>query len=250
MLPGFPTSMAGPPNVQSGTRTVRVGKLIWDSVMLAAAFAQAGASLGQLAAGGNPPVPPFAALAGGGMGAGGVANAQLVEALRKLIASGAIDAAVVAGISRTVEYRPKPDAVPAPGLPTSLEMASGPKLPTVEKVNGRYPINSQYAGGVYPVDKLPPPLRLKYPRSVRFDAKGFPDFKPYAIREVKVNNLTGHAKSDYVKANRAAGIDSVPYGYVWHHHQDCQTMQLVPRDLHETVLHTGGSAILAGRAQP
>ncbi len=33
-------------------------------------------------------------------------------------------------------------------------------------------------------------------------------------------------------ANEAAGFDETPEGYTWHCHQDGETMQLVPRDIH------------------
>jgi hypothetical protein len=236
--------------VQSGASQVRTAKMIWDSVMLAVAFAQAGNALGRAAGAASPPAPPLAAIAGGRAGtalmASSAAHAQLVEALRKLIASGAIDAAVVAGISRTLDRPANPDALPAPGLPTSLEMAGGPRPPTVEKVNGRYPINSQFAGKVYPAGKLSPNLQQKYPSGVRFDDRGFPDFRPYAIKEVKLDGLKGNQTSDFVRADKAAGFAKRPPGYTWHHHQDCRTMQLVPEDLHFEVRHTGGTAILTG----
>ena len=35
--------------------------------------------------------------------------------------------------------------------------------------------------------------------------------------------------------------------YTWHHVEDTETMLLVPRDLHETVRHTGGAAIVRER---
>jgi hypothetical protein len=50
-------------------------------------------------------------------------------------------------------------------------------------------------------------------------------------------------------ANRAAGLTATPEGMVWHHHQDGNTMQLVPRDVHERTGHTGSRGIgnLPGR---
>lgn len=33
-------------------------------------------------------------------------------------------------------------------------------------------------------------------------------------------------------------------GYTWHHVEDGRTMQLVPRDLHTAVKHTGGVAVI------
>jgi filamentous hemagglutinin len=93
---------------------------------------------------------------------------------------------------------------------------------------------------------LPPALRTKYPDSVRFTKEGFPDFKPYTIKEVRVQGLTGNRRADTILANRAAGLKERPAGYTWHHCEDAETMQLVPSDLHAAVNHTGGAAILKG----
>ena len=115
---------------------------------------------------------------------------------------------------------------------------------TVDKVGGRYPSNGEYAGKKYPVEKLPEDLQNKYPNSVEFDEKGFPDFKPYTKKEVKVEGLIGDHNYDYDKANKIAGFKKIPEDYTWHHHQDGKTMQLVPRDLHRKVGHTGGASTI------
>ncbi len=39
---------------------------------------------------------------------------------------------------------------------------------------------------------------------------------------------TGNRAADFAAANGAAGLQSTPRGYTWHHHQDGRTMQLVP----------------------
>lgn len=91
------------------------------------------------------------------------------------------------------------------------------------------------------MEKLSPELREKYPESVRFNEKGFPDFSPYAIAEVKIQ-YSGDRATDYKLANEAAGFAVKPKDYTWHHHEDAKTMQLVPRDLHREVGHTGGCA--------
>jgi hypothetical protein len=52
--------------------------------------------------------------------------------------------------------------------------------------------------------------------------------------------MTGDYPKDFAAANQAAGYVSTPDGYTWHHHQDRITMQLVPRDLHGDIRHTGG----------
>jgi A nuclease of the HNH/ENDO VII superfamily with conserved WHH len=33
-------------------------------------------------------------------------------------------------------------------------------------------------------------------------------------------------------------------GYVWHHVEDGETLMLIPKDLHNAVRHTGGSAVI------
>jgi hypothetical protein len=119
----------------------------------------------------------------------------------------------------------------------------------VKKINGRYPINAEYAGRTYPAEKLPDNLRAKYPNGVRFTEDGHPDFRPYAVKEVQVKGLEGNTKSDFTRADQAAGIPQeyrVTNRLVWHHHQNGKTMQLVPGDLHEEVRHTGGQALLRG----
>jgi RHS repeat-associated protein len=111
-------------------------------------------------------------------------------------------------------------------------------------VNGRVPVNSRYAGGSYPVEKLPPELQVKYPNSVRFKSTGFPDFSPYAKAEVEVEGLNGNYGHDAKLANQAAGFAKTPKGFVWHHVEDGVTMQLVPTEIHNAVRHTGGAAII------
>jgi hypothetical protein len=73
--------------------------------------------------------------------------------------------------------------------------------------------------------------------------EGFPDFSQQAVKEVKLNNLSGTDK-DFGLANKAAGYESTPKGYTWHHVQDGTTMQLVPTSIHQQTAHTGGSAWL------
>lgn len=81
-------------------------------------------------------------------------------------------------------------------------------------------------------------------RPVTYNADGYPDFSPYAEAEVQVDNLQGTMPPDDALANQAAGLDSTPDGYTWHHVEDGQTMQLVPSDIHSTFPHTGGASIL------
>ena len=111
---------------------------------------------------------------------------------------------------------------------------------------------------------------------------GFPDFSFAAQRTVKIHGMQGNAE-DYIKANAAAfpvessgsslsdnqkkwihkwalgyspqdaGLTTNDKAYwVWHHHEDGETMQLVPSDLNNPgstkdgnggLPHTGGSAV-------
>jgi hypothetical protein len=114
----------------------------------------------------------------------------------------------------------------------------------IKRIGSRFPINSKYAGKVMPASELPPALRKKYPSGVAFTSEGFPIFKPHAIAEVKVAGLTGNRRVDERKANNLARLKGTPRGYTWHHHEEGVTMQLVARDLHEAVRHTGGSAVI------
>ncbi len=115
------------------------------------------------------------------------------------------------------------------------------EIPTI---NGRKPINSDYAGQTYPLDNLSPELQAKYPNSVEFTSQGFPNFSPYAQAEVQVTGLTGVRRTDEALANEAVGLSDTPEGFTWHHVEDTTTMQLVPSDIHGAVRHTGGSAII------
>lgn len=119
-----------------------------------------------------------------------------------------------------------------------------------QPIGDRMPVNYEKAGTVYHFEdkKLRERRQLskKYPEGVHFDSKGFPDFSPYAKESVKIQHMTGEPK-DFTQANKRAGLAEKPDGFTWHHHQDCETMQLVPADLHRNVRHTGGRAILNAR---
>jgi|GEM_PF-2149063 hypothetical protein len=119
----------------------------------------------------------------------------------------------------------------------------GGELP---KINGRSPINSQYAGGSYPIEKLPPDLQAKYPNSVDFKRNGYANFTPYAKDSVQIDGLTGKRGPDEILANAKAGLNKTPEGFTWHHVEDGKTMELVPSDIHDAVRHTGGAAIIKG----
>jgi len=122
-----------------------------------------------------------------------------------------------------------------------LTKQKGDDSSRIRPVNGRLPRNHQYAGQVYPVEKLPQDLQKKFPHSVPFTGSGFPDFTRYAIKKVKIE-MTGKRGVDERLANQAAGYKEKPEGYTWHHHHDGETMMLVDRDLHRAIDHTGGVA--------
>lgn len=82
----------------------------------------------------------------------------------------------------------------------------------------------------------------KYPKGVRFTRAGYPVFTPYEIDRVTIANLTGDRKVDAKLANLAANRAETPEGYTWHHVEDGWTMELVPKDLHDLVKHTGSAA--------
>jgi hypothetical protein len=90
--------------------------------------------------------------------------------------------------------------------------------------------NSHLAGQKHPVT------------GIYFNKQGFPDFSTVATKTVNVKQA-GNYTSDITAANRAAGLKNTPDGFVWHHHQDGKTMQLVPKPIHESTGHTGGVAI-------
>ncbi len=56
--------------------------------------------------------------------------------------------------------------------------------------------------------------------------------------------FTGDKIIDVREANRKAGYLKTPRGYIWHHKEDLETLQLVPQHIHKSVAHTGGRAIL------
>jgi len=80
----------------------------------------------------------------------------------------------------------------------------------------------------------------EHPESgIPFDSNGYPDFSSVSRKDVKID-FSGSRRTDAKRANEAAGFDETPKGYVWHHHQDGTTMQLIPRDKHVKSGHDGG----------
>lgn len=95
----------------------------------------------------------------------------------------------------------------------------------------------------------------------------FADFTPVAEAEVEIEDMTTDRHKNYAKA--AEGVaekwsaeakdgktDWSPrdvenwrreHNYTWHEHQDCKTVQLVPREVHCNTPHRGGVSILKER---
>jgi A nuclease of the HNH/ENDO VII superfamily with conserved WHH len=136
-------------------------------------------------------------------------------------------------------------AVHFPRITETERKAEIEKLPLV---NGQKIINAHQAGSfVVTVSGF----------RVYIKPNGFPDFTPYSVKNVQIEGMTG-TQADFVKANKIAGFGNThdahqifnngQYAeYTWHHHEDCKTMQLVPKALNNPIddglAHTGGAAI-------
>ncbi len=121
----------------------------------------------------------------------------------------------------------------------------------IYKINGRNPANSGSAGATVNTPSGHP---------VTFDGNGFPDFTPYVLnnnlgaKHAYKIDMQGNTTTDFIEADRLAGFTSAnprPSGYTWHHHQDGQTMMLVPSNINTPnyptaatggINHTGGAA--------
>ena len=118
----------------------------------------------------------------------------------------------------------------------------GAEIPsTVRRIGGRLPINARYAGKPFP---LSPELAARFPKGVTFRETGFPAFTPHRSEHIVASGLTGDIGIDSRIANRAVDLPRTPEGWTWHHVEDGRTMELIPRDLHEYVRHTGGAAAI------
>jgi len=93
--------------------------------------------------------------------------------------------------------------------------------------------NGHLAGDIHPTTGVP------------FDDSGYPDFSNWTHPDVPDVTIepTGTRAGDYAAANQAAGLDSTPEGYTWHHAQEPGVMQLVDRGVHAATGHTGGYSI-------
>lgn len=125
------------------------------------------------------------------------------------------------------------------------------------------PLNSRYAGKRFPLENARPDLAVKYPQSVRFTAQGYPDFSPYAVAKVELDELAWSNDSkeyahidrlqDFKAADDKVGIkapERTARRLTWHHVEDGRTLLLVPADLHNAVSHHGGVAYTERVAGP
>ena len=117
--------------------------------------------------------------------------------------------------------------------------------------------NYKYADSKLPLDRI---RRNLTPRSlakcegkdgIHFSKDGYPNFEPFVQINpqnqqkyiVKIENLTGKYDIDNRSADKKAGITKAyrdENGLTWHHHEDGETLLLVPGRLHKKVSHAGG----------
>ncbi|CAM3731433.1 HNH endonuclease [Nocardiopsis gilva] len=175
--------------------------------------------------------------------AGGVAGLMLIPGVGFMAAVGAATTATgVAASGRDIARAIRDKAPGALAAHLAIAVFVGRLRPaTVVKVNGRWPINSQWAGKEYrDFRRYPQELYEKY-GPVRFTDRGYPDFSPNARFTVDVPT-TGKRSTDFRLANQAAGLPATPKGWTWHHVEDGRTMHLIPYELHDAVKHSGGIA--------
>ncbi|AVT13386.1 hypothetical protein C8235_11195 [Paracidovorax avenae] len=129
----------------------------------------------------------------------------------------------------------------------------------VGRVNGNRPRNHCFAGKTMTGKDLPENVRGKYPHGVPFNMRGYPDFSRYAAKKVDVGSFTTDYK-DFSSANQAAFGKGNPFGasskitmngqeYTWHHTEHDGKIQLIPKDIHDAVKHTGGAAVCNTRGK-
>jgi RHS repeat-associated protein len=145
-----------------------------------------------------------------------------------------MDIGRAAGIAGTIL------GITAPRLSSTPSWGTRPLFGRNNRVNpNQYPPPSQLkngrlANGEHPVTRVP------------FDSDGFPDFSRH-LYGGGTNNVTitptGSRGGDFAAANRAAGYQSTPRGYTWHHHQQYGRMQLVDSTIHHQTGHTGGFSL-------
>ncbi len=87
------------------------------------------------------------------------------------------------------------------------------------------------------------------PNGVQYDTQGNPDFRPYQLDEVQIDNFTSDRDKNFAAARDAMRKKlndpnwQKPDGYTWHEERDMKTMRLVPTAIHSKAPHTGGIAV-------
>ncbi|QNG21381.1 hypothetical protein G4H72_11220 [Rhodococcus triatomae] len=147
------------------------------------------------------------------------------------------------GHSCSAPAPPTPPRSP-PRPPVSALPRNKPKPHSRRGVNSSDP-HAHYRTRGTPATTTPsprrtPPLAAKYPNGVYITPQGFPDFSPYAVATVRLDQIGPTRPGDFARANAQAGIPRTPRGWVWHHVEDAHTLHLIPRDLHIEVSHHGG----------
>jgi hypothetical protein len=117
-----------PARVDAAAEKAKTAKLVWDITFLVVATWQAAGELASIAASRGPPMPPLPALASGGAATAAqfspLAMAELAETIRRLVASGALDAGVVVALSNSLAGSGA--SAPRPFL---MSQESGPYAP-------------------------------------------------------------------------------------------------------------------------
>lgn len=131
---------------------------------------------------------------------------------------------------------------------------------SVRPVEGRFPLNHEYADKTYPMSNIDP---MRYPDAIeaikskgmsgiQFTREGYPDFSPWIFKEgdvaadVRIKYRGTTRPADYTQARKAMREKlgdptwREPLGYSWHHHEDVGRMMLIPRQLNDSIGHTGG----------
>lgn len=117
-------------HVESGVEQVKTAHRIWQMAMLVLAVQGAAVGLAAVVRAGPPAAGGAVALAGGSAAmVSDLAYLRLPEALRKLIAAGALDAALVAAMGKMLAPGSSPGTVPVPGVPGSFKMGQSGSAP-------------------------------------------------------------------------------------------------------------------------
>jgi guanyl-specific ribonuclease Sa len=115
-----------PSRVDDGAHKAKVAMVVLDIAFLVVATYEAAGAAAEIAASGRPPMPPLPAFATAegvaALSPYGPAVLELAETLRKLIALGALDAGVVAALSRSLGSGAAPST---PILPNATQMSAG-----------------------------------------------------------------------------------------------------------------------------